>query len=69
MGLDLVTFTWSKGLFGGMSLDGLAVTAYDGSNKAYYGKPVKPEHILTTNTFSNPGADRLRSVVGQLIRP
>src|SRR5690242_16559319 len=31
-GLDIVTFVWSKGLFGGMSLDGLAVAAYDGSN-------------------------------------
>lgn len=28
-GLDIVTFAWSKGLFGGMSLNGLAVTSYD----------------------------------------
>ena len=68
-GLDIVTFVWSKGLFGGMSLDGLAVAAYDGSNKAYYGKPVKPDHILTTSTYSNPGADRLRTEVGRLITP
>lgn len=68
-GLDIVTFTWSKGIFGGMSLDGLAVTAYGGSNEAYYGKPAKPEQILTTNAFSNSGANRLRAVVGQLITP
>jgi lipid-binding SYLF domain-containing protein len=66
-GLDIVTFTWSKGLFGGMSLDGLAVAAFDGSNEAYYGSPVKPEQILTTNAFSNPGAARLRAAVGRLI--
>jgi SH3 domain-containing YSC84-like protein 1 len=69
MGLDIVTFTWSKGIFGGMSLDGLAVAAYAGSNEAYYGSQVKPEQILTTNAFSNPGADRLRTVVGRLITP
>jgi lipid-binding SYLF domain-containing protein len=68
-GLDIVTFAWSKGLFAGMSLDGLAVTAYDGSNEAYYGSQVKPEQILTTNAFSNPGANRLRAVVGRLVTP
>jgi lipid-binding SYLF domain-containing protein len=68
-GLDIVTFTWSKGLFGGMSLDGLAVTAYDGSNEAYYGSQVKPEQILATNAFSNHGADRLRAVVGRPTTP
>lgn len=66
-GLDVVTFAWSKGLFGGMSLDGLAVTAYDGSNEAYYGSRVTPEQILTTKGVSNPGADRLRAVIGRLI--
>lgn len=66
-GLDIVTFAWSKGLFGGMSLDGVAVTTYDGSNEAYYGKPARPEHILTTNAFSNPRADALRTAVGRLL--
>jgi lipid-binding SYLF domain-containing protein len=65
--LDIITFTWSKGLFGGMSLDGLAVSAADRSNETYYGSAVKPEQILTTNTFSNPGADRLRATVGRII--
>ena len=68
-GLDIVTFTASKGLFAGMSLDGLAVTASDGSNEAYYGKSVKPEQILTTNTFSHAGADKIRAVVGRDIAP
>jgi lipid-binding SYLF domain-containing protein len=68
-GLDIVTFIWSKGLFGGMSLDGFAVAAYDGSNEAYYGKPVKAERILTTNAVANRGADRLRAVIGRLLTP
>ena len=68
-GLDIVTFVWSKGLFGGISLDGLAVTTFEGSNEAYYGKPVKVEDILTTQSLSNPGADRLRAVIGRVITP
>jgi len=68
-GLDIVTFAWSKGLFGGMSLDGLAVTAYDGSNEAYYGSRATPEQILTAKSVSNPGADRLRALIGRLISP
>jgi hypothetical protein len=36
------------------------MTAYDCSNEAYYGSQVKPEQILTSNAFSNPGVDRLR---------
>jgi len=68
-GLDIVTFASSKGLFGGMSFDGLAVTASDGSNEAYYGKSVKPEEILTTNAIANVGAARLRAIVGRDISP
>ena len=68
-GLDIVTFASSKGLFAGMSFDGLAVNASDGSNEAYYGTSVKPEQILTTNAISNAAADRLRAVVGRDITP
>lgn len=64
-GLDIVTFSWSKGLFAGMSIDGLAITASDSSNEVYYGSPVKPELILTGTSFTNPGADRLRVTVGK----
>lgn len=66
-GLDIVTFAWSKGMFGGMSLEGLAVTASDSNNEAYYGFPVKPERILSNGEVTNPGADRLRATVGKLI--
>jgi lipid-binding SYLF domain-containing protein len=66
MGLDIVTFAWSKGLFGGMSLDGLAISASDSANEAYYGAPVKPEQILSNTSVTNPGADRLRTTVEQM---
>jgi lipid-binding SYLF domain-containing protein len=69
MGLDIVTFAWSKGLFGGMSLDGLAIAASDSANEAYYGAPVKPEQILSNGTVNNPDADQLRALVGRYPLP
>lgn len=69
LGVDIATFTSSGGLYGGMSLDELAVTASDSSNEVYYGQRVKPEEILSNTSVSNPGADRLRAVIGQTIVP
>ena len=40
-----------------MSLDGIVFGAFDDSNEAYYGRPVKAEQILTTMTPSNPQTD------------
>src|SRR5262249_21024539 len=66
-GLDIVTFSWSKGIFGGISFDGLAITTSDSANEAYYGAPVKPEEILSNEKLTNAGADKLRATVGRQI--
>lgn len=66
-GLDIVTFSWSKGVFGGMSLDGLAITASDSSNEAYYGRSVQPEQILSNGTAQAAGSDRLRAAVARMM--
>ena len=66
--LDIVSFTWSKGVFGGMSLAGMAITAAGGDNEAYYGQRVKPEDILSNGNITNPAADRLRATVGRMVR-
>jgi lipid-binding SYLF domain-containing protein len=66
-GFDIVSFSWSKGVFGGMSLEGLAITAAGGDNEAYYGAHVKPEAILSNGSITNPGADALRATVERMI--
>ena len=66
-GFDIVSFAWSKGLFGGMSVEGLAITAAGSDNEAFYGASVKPEEILSNGSVTNPGADRLRTTVDRLI--
>ena len=56
---DLITFSRSKGLYGGLNLDGTVVSVNDEWNKAYYGKPVLPPDILITASATNKGASKL----------
>jgi lipid-binding SYLF domain-containing protein len=56
---DLVSFSRAKGVYGGVNLDGSAVTVTDDWNRAYYGKEVQPSDILINKSVHNKGADRL----------
>ena len=62
---DLITFSRSKGLYGGLNLDGTVVSVNDDWNKAYYGKPVLPPDILVTGSVTNKGASKLLSDVAK----
>lgn len=53
---DIIQFSRSKGLFGGLSLEGSVITVRDSLNKAYYGKPVTPVAILIKGEVKNPQA-------------
>ncbi len=61
---DIVSFASSKGLFGGIALDGALVKVRNGLNEAYYSKKnVTPTDILIQRTVTNPRAESLiRSV-------
>jgi lipid-binding SYLF domain-containing protein len=43
---DILSFSLSKGLYGGVSLDGAVIAVRDGLNEAYYGKKASPADIL-----------------------
>jgi SH3 domain-containing YSC84-like protein 1 len=45
-GEDVYVFSKSKGLFGGMTLDGTVVAPKHDWNEAYYGRPVDPMKIV-----------------------
>ena len=60
---DLIAFSRSKGVYGGLNLDGTIVTANDEWNKAYFGKPVLPPDILVRATVSNNDAAALLSAI------
>jgi lipid-binding SYLF domain-containing protein len=56
---DILSFSRSKGLYGGISLDGAVVASRGDWNNAYYGKQVNPTDILVRREVTNPQAMRL----------
>ena len=56
---DLVTFSRSKGIYGGINLDGTAVTVSDDWNEAYYKKKVQPSDIVITMSVRGKGSEKL----------
>jgi lipid-binding SYLF domain-containing protein len=51
---DILSFSRSKGLYGGISLDGAVVAVRDSLNRAYYGKEVSPIDILVKRDVKSP---------------
>jgi len=64
---DLVTFARTKGLFGGISLEGAVIAVRDESNERYYGKEVRPTEILMKRTVENPQAAGLRAALARAV--
>ena len=64
---DIYTYAKSKGLFAGVSFEGAIIAERGKLNRAYYGKRVSPEDIVERRTVDNPGANRLRSSLDNLI--
>lgn len=61
--VDVVAFSQSQGVYGGISIKGAMIRAKDSWNNAYYGKYVRPVDILIGNNLKNPGAERLRDLI------
>ena len=60
---DIVSFSRSKGLYGGLSVDGAVVATRGALNTAYYGKDVSTQDILIRATVSNPQAAPLVELI------
>ena len=65
---DLIAFSRSKGVYGGLNLDGTVVSSNTDWDKAYYGKAVLPPDILMKNAASNKGADKLLAEVAKVAK-
>ena len=61
--VDLVSFARSKGLYGGVSLDGAIVATRSSLNSAYYGRDVSTQDILVRGSVSNPQAAPLAELI------
>jgi lipid-binding SYLF domain-containing protein len=60
---DIVAFAKTRGLFGGISLQGSVMNADSAGNEVYYGQPVGPVDIVMAMRINNPGADPLRAAL------
>ena len=63
---DLVSYSMSKGLYGGFSVDGSVAGVRSSLNKAYYGKETTPTDILIKGDAKNPQAASLLEAVTTL---
>ena len=57
---DIIAFSRSKGLYGGVNVEGALVETRDDWNAAYYGRAVRPLDVLINGKAANAAADPLR---------
>jgi lipid-binding SYLF domain-containing protein len=57
------TYSRSKGLFAGVSLEGAVIATRKGANARYYGRPVDTADIVSGRVVPPRGANRLRSAL------
>jgi len=60
---DFVSFSRSKGLYGGLNFEGSIVQTADDWNRTYYGKAVLPPDIVMKQSVHNRQADDLLKMV------
>jgi lipid-binding SYLF domain-containing protein len=63
VGADIVVYAESRGLFGGVSVEGSIMTLHSDWNTEYYGQPYSARQIVEQMTGVNRGADPLREVL------
>ncbi len=61
----IYTYSRSKGLFAGVSLQGAVIVTQDDANHRYYGRAVTPAQILSGKVSPPAGAARLISALGR----
>jgi lipid-binding SYLF domain-containing protein len=63
---DVLAFGRSKGLFGGVSIEGALIAPRYEWNESYYNAPLSPVDILIRHKAKNPQADALRSILPKM---
>ncbi|MBV9247992.1 MAG: lipid-binding SYLF domain-containing protein, partial [Acetobacteraceae bacterium] len=63
VGADIVAFAQSRGLFGGVALEGSIMSIRSDWNAAYYGQAYSARQVVVQMQGVNPGADPLREVL------
>lgn len=63
---DVLAFSRSRGLYGGVSLEGAVLKARHKWNRAYYGANVRPADIIIRENAYNPSSAKLQNAVWAL---
>ena len=63
VGADIIAFAESRGLFGGVALEGSVMSTDTERNQSYYGQRYAARQLVMQMQGSNPGADPLRDVL------
>ena len=63
---DIIAYARKKGAFAGISVDGAFIAVSDASNRAYYGKAVRPTDIIVKRGVTNPTSADLRATAAKM---
>jgi lipid-binding SYLF domain-containing protein len=66
VGADIIAFSFDRGLFGGISLEGSLISSRTDWNQLYYGQPYAARQVVISMQGVNRGADPLRDVLTRL---
>src|SRR5205085_1649824 len=61
----IYSYSRSKGLFAGVSLEGAVIGTRKGANERYYGRPVTATEVLRGNVNAPAGAANLRNALSR----
>jgi lipid-binding SYLF domain-containing protein len=62
-GADMVAYSTSIGLYGGLNLEGGLIAVREEQNRGYYGEGATTREIVFNRKFDNPGAAPLRTAL------
>ena len=62
---DIISFSKSQGLYGGVSLGGSVLSNDAGAEQGYYGTQLDARQIVVDGQGQNPGANPLRTLLGR----
>ncbi len=62
---DVLSFSRTKGAYGGMSIEGAVIKTRDKMNSSYYGQEVSPADVIIRRKVENSKADELRKVIAE----
>lgn len=63
---DILAFSRSAGVFGGITVEGATLAVREKWNAKYYGEGTRPVDILETRNKTNPGAEKLRTTMASV---